>query len=421
MKTKILIFALFILVISGLEQVQSQEPLPDTVWTKDLWQLGYPIYQVQFTPDQQNIAVALGGGVYIFDRNTGEQVKQFKISNTACRYFTFSEDGTKLIVSYDDDKIIVWDYLTTDTIHVFENIMIEHIKSYDEDYIIGIWDLGKICKFDINTGEVVKYIEISLSNIAFEISKENNIFTIITISGPVNNRQRYVEIWDLSTFINISRLGTIENQISDISISPDGKYIASADENGIIKVWDINSKTLLKTFKHSEMENGYIQVKFSPRSDFLISSGGSGLELHTTIWKIDNFTNFYTYNSPFGSLNSFDILKDSTQFIIGGGNKLYLLNAKWTTTDVQNPEEEQYKQIYPNPSEDKITIPITQGLIPLKINITNLYGAIIKEFDNIKPFSDSITVDISGFPPGTYYVSVVYPRQIIDYKFEIVR
>ena len=69
-KPIVLSFALLyvLLHLSHAQPVPQTEP--DTVWTKLLWNLGSDIYKVQFTPDGNSIAVAIGDGVYIYDVHT---------------------------------------------------------------------------------------------------------------------------------------------------------------------------------------------------------------------------------------------------------------------------------------------------------------------------------------------------------------
>jgi WD40 repeat protein len=426
---------LFLVVISAMWQVCAAEDLPDTVWTRDLWQLGSQINQVQFTPDGQEIAVAIGGGVYVFDIKTGQMVKQFKKFMFICSSFDFTEDGLKLITtSYETDykrKIIVWNYLDEDTISIFNIIDLHPIRSLNNNTIFGIWNLpvwnldsSKVCLYDLNIGKIIKNTLLTGQNSyidakAITISKELNLFAIIT--GNKLNKIQNVILGNLSTLEYTGTLGSHASQINDLSFSSDGKYLASASSDGIIKVWDVNEKKLIKTLQHLDMKDGYLQVKFSPNGGYLVSSGGINFDFYTTVWDLKNFTPVYKYSELIGASRAIDISQDSTKIALGRSYKLFLLNSKWTPTGIINPNDKITQYLYPNPTKAEITIPIEPGMIPKSLVITNSTGEskiIIERFD---PDQADVKVNIGQLTSCIYFVSVVYPQKVVSFKFQVIR
>lgn len=81
-------------------------------------------------------------------------------------------------------------------------------------------------------------------------------------------------IWwyDIATMTPIALWDTDHGMISAIDISPDGKLIAIANWNGIIKIMDVKSGDLITQIKRSEDRNIYSHIVFSPDSKRLATA-----------------------------------------------------------------------------------------------------------------------------------------------------
>ncbi len=96
------------------------------------------------------------------------------------------------------------------------------------------------------------------------LSPDYSYFTVGTRLG----------IWwyDIATMTPIALWDTDHGMISAIDISPDGKLIAIANCNGIIKIMDIKSGDLITQIKRSEDRNIYSHIVFSPDSKRLATA-----------------------------------------------------------------------------------------------------------------------------------------------------
>ena len=90
--------------------------------------------------------------------------------------------------------------------------------------------------------------------------------------------------------------------INSVSFSPDGKTIVSGGSGGmdkILRLWDVNTGSLLKTFKgHTIWVNS---VRFSPDGKTIVS-GGSDKTIH--LWDAETGGNIQTFKGHTGSVNS---------------------------------------------------------------------------------------------------------------------
>ncbi|MEQ8223253.1 MAG: protein kinase, partial [Candidatus Eremiobacterota bacterium] len=79
-----------------------------------------------------------------------------------------------------------------------------------------------------------------------------------------------IKIWDIHKKILLHTLEGQRGEIKSISISPDSRYMASSGSN--VTLWDLKSKTLLHMFQ--ELEEGIEKVEFDSTGNILISAGG---------------------------------------------------------------------------------------------------------------------------------------------------
>ncbi len=74
------------------------------------------------------------------------------------------------------------------------------------------------------------------------------------------------------------------DEVRDISLSPDGKLIASASTDGTVKLWNIDGR-LLNTLPHREWVNS---VSFSPDGQVIAATGGNKKDKNITkLWTLD--------------------------------------------------------------------------------------------------------------------------------------
>lgn len=100
-------------------------------------------------------------------------------------------------------------------------------------------------------------------------------------------QQGDLDIWDTSSWGKVGSIDTKQGSISALAVSPDGRLAATGSQGNTVKVWDVQSRSLVAQFlADSKNPNELLQyLAFSPDADLLATGGnytkGLVLELRT--------------------------------------------------------------------------------------------------------------------------------------------
>ncbi len=171
-----------------------------------------------------------------------------------------------------------------------------------------------------------------------------------------------IKIWDIHKKILLHTLEEQRGEIKSISISRDGRYMASSGSN--VTLWDIKSKTLLHMFQ--ELEEGIEKVEFDSTGNILISAGGNKIYLHNreegrlictleghhdkiktfalspddkflysagrdlwvNLWDLETKTLIYSFNENSEPVKAVSISPDSMLMAVMNGNKINIWDLK---------------------------------------------------------------------------------------------
>ena len=88
-----------------------------------------------------------------------------------------------------------------------------------------------------------------------------------------------VGLWwyDVSSMSLIALWETERGMISAVDFSPNGKWVATANWDGVIKTLDIQSGECIAQMKRSEEHNIYEHITFSPDSKWVATANKSGI------------------------------------------------------------------------------------------------------------------------------------------------
>ncbi|RTL13152.1 MAG: WD40 repeat domain-containing protein [Neisseriaceae bacterium] len=141
--------------------------------------------------------------------------------------------------TYTGDLLVFMSTSSKPQIFNVHNNAIKDLVSINDEYIITVCANGEICRFDINSGELK--IILGHSNIINSCAVVTNN-TFVTAS-----RDRKIKLWDVGAMSCIRDIDTFHtHSIKSLSVSPDGRYIASGSYNGTLYILDYKQNVWLK-------------------------------------------------------------------------------------------------------------------------------------------------------------------------------
>jgi WD40 repeat protein len=248
---------------------------------------------VAFSPDGKRLATANMGGIKVWDAQTGQELLAIQgVNSDGFGSVAFSPDGKRLASGSSSmgplgetpkpGEVKVWDAQTGQELvtlkgHTGSGVRVvfspdgKHLASC-ADNTVRLWDVQTRPNPRVLKGEAG-----SVASVAF--SPDGKRLTAGSSNGPIRfgdinpNRPGDIKVWDAQTGQELPALKGHTGSVSSVTVSPDGKRLASAG-GGEVKVWDAQTGQELLSL------NGTRCVAFSPDSQRLASAsksqGGQG-------------------------------------------------------------------------------------------------------------------------------------------------
>lgn len=264
------------------------------------------ITSMRLSGDGKIIATGGEDGIINFWRQDGSLISSFKAHKSSVTYLRLSADGQRIISRGILDKSSkLWER-DGSIIHGIKNLenSFEADISADGQVIItydldtwGSWDSSNQSSWDS-------------SDITSQRSAKYEILEKVT--------NRKVKFWKRGGSL-FNTITTVNQSESSISMSYDGKIIASAGVDGTIQVWNQNG-SLLDTFPGKEKIS---IIKVSADGKTIISSNNKTVKT----WRKNNLLNSIL-NSHGSIVSSVGISADSQKIISGSNDKTVKIWSK---------------------------------------------------------------------------------------------
>jgi WD40 repeat protein len=255
---------------------------------------------IAWSKDGLYVAIGAKTKVEILDSEFNV-LKELNGHTTDVASVVFSPDG-KYLASGDDSGVICFWSIDNwnNTKTLYSGMVPTIIFSADGKlFASGDWD-GKIIIWDTNTWREIrklKHADESSNALSMESFLNSQIRSIAfspdgkyLVSG---GNDGIVCIWSTDTWNKVNALKGHEHWISCVTFSPDGKYIVSGSHDGVICIWDTKTGENIQSYSGHDLRT--ISISFSPDGKFL-ASGGDGRDDRTGgyvgelfIWRTDTW------------------------------------------------------------------------------------------------------------------------------------
>lgn len=237
--------------------------------------------------------------------------------------FDLNSDATQVVSGGHDTIIRLWDVETGALLRQFEgheDEVMEVVFGPDDQTIVSASRDETVRFWDVETGEVLQTLEGAEDFMALDFAPDGK--TLAT--GAVDQT---VRIWDVETG---ELLVTFEPDdpeteeleghatwLRDVTFSPDGQSIVSADESGYVLRWSVEDEALAQVISEGELEHVYDSV-FSPDGTTLVTGAFVN---HVAVWDVETGELRLTLRGHTASVLGVDFSPDGKTVITASQDK----------------------------------------------------------------------------------------------------
>src|SRR5688572_20237699 len=309
------------------------------------------------------------GGLSIIDLKT--KTEKLKLKGGTDYYYAarYTQDGKKVVAANLDTNIFVFNATTGTLEKKFrgpDNIWIwAMVFDKSLNYYVAAGSDGKTVMYD-SKGKFYRKINGFVSTVfTADVSPDNREFVL----GAWDNTIKVYEFGCAYMRLDI-RNG--EKPVYSVKWSPDGKYILSGDEAGVLRLWNTTDGNFVSAYQaHSDRID---DIRFSPDKKYVLTSSADGYvklfkydtlqvpteDVFTYEYEEEYYTDYYedypenpVYDGvnvtaetsmvgAVGVINDFDLNEDGTRIITAEASNAVIYRIADAQQVVMSPNDNSY-------------------------------------------------------------------------------
>jgi WD40 repeat protein/Flp pilus assembly protein TadD len=278
------------------------------------------VLSVAFAPDGQHLASSdFEGSVKVWSARTRKDVLTFRGHEGAVNSVAFSPDGGRLASGANDGTVKVWDTMAEPEPHtlprmpgLIHGLVLrpdgQPLASAGEQRLsngatgIWVWDAASGPGTRLLPGPAGRF------NVAF--SPDGRRLASTDDDGTV-------KVWEVPTAKLVRTLHGHDAAVTAVAFAPEGRRLASAGADGAVKVWDADAD---REPLHLDGHRGAVTaVAFDPEGRRLASAGADGV---VTVWDADAGRKLVSLRGPGDEVSALAFSPDGRLLAAGGKDRI---------------------------------------------------------------------------------------------------
>lgn len=197
--------------------------------------------------------------------------------------------------------------------------------------------------------------------------------------------QQIITIWDVNTGRVLRNLEGHSNDISALTYSPDGKFLASGSDDKTIKLWDANTGHEIRTFAGTLFSHS---LAFSPNSRILVGASDEPNHAFIKLWEVATG-------------------KEIKRFQTAGADFAFSPDGKTLTVRRDYREALKVWDVDTGRELCAIEIPPNQTLLAIEYSLNSKVLAVVLDNQTIKLFNAATGVEIIKINADVDYINCI--------------